>query len=140
MKGKRYTTEQKIRVLPEAAASQHVRLPGETAGCLALKAEVRGSSRPLQRPSDQGDAPQSRLDLGLRSRHHDVRRNASHAQYPRRVHSGMPMRPRGSPDQRPQGQADYVRVDRAPWSARAHPQRQRFGVHRTRATPLACRE
>ena len=43
-------------------------------------------------------------------------------------------------DRRSQGQADHVRVDRAPWSARSYPQRQRLRVHRARTTPLACRE
>ena len=36
--------------------------------------------------------------------------------------------------------ADHVRVDRAPWSTRIYPQRQRLGVHRERAAQLACRE
>jgi hypothetical protein len=78
------------------------------------------------------------MDLGPRSRHDHGRRNASHAQRAGRVHSRMPIHPRGSADQHSQGKADHVRVDREARSSRTYPQRQRFGVHRERAAQLAC--
>jgi len=46
---------------------------------LIFNGPVYGGQVNLYWPTDQGYAPQPRLDLGLRPRHHDAGRQAAHA-------------------------------------------------------------